>query len=171
MRFDPVGDRRLLRCCDRPRHSSAWTRRPQLARERPAFRRHCGGRRAQPIRSAESDVAATGYKDGKWFEQEGKGPVETFRNPNIGASRTGEPIKALAIVRVSCRRYVEGVESAHPEGFCYRIESQPWDNKAYAPSNAFWNGSDVVSGSRRKVHGSARASVRRRGDARACPSP
>jgi hypothetical protein len=98
------------------------------------------------VRSPKADLAATGYKHGEWFEQEAEKPVETFRTPGLATSTTGHLIRASQVVQVLCRRYVPGVPSAHPEGYWYRIGRKPWNGKAYAPANAFWNGVNIVSG-------------------------
>ena len=92
------------------------------------------------------NLKATGYKNGKWYEQEGTRPVEVFGTPGSSSTVIEPPIKPFKIVQVTCRIHVEGIPTAHPEGNWYRIATPPWRNRGYAPTNAFWNGSNVVKG-------------------------
>jgi hypothetical protein len=43
-------------------------------------------------------------------------------------------------VEVSCKVYDPYIESVNPDGFWYRIASQPWDDQYYAAANTFMNG-------------------------------
>jgi hypothetical protein len=47
---------------------------------------------------------------------------------------------------VTCRIYVSGVPSAHPDGYWYRLPGKPWNNRDYVAANTFWNGSNIVKG-------------------------
>lgn len=88
----------------------------------------------------------TGCTNGKCVEQEALNGVETFHVPGVEATKTGLGIQPNQFVRVSCRLYVPGVPSAHPDGFWYKIVSRPWNNTSFAPANSFWNGSNVIKG-------------------------
>jgi hypothetical protein len=98
------------------------------------------------IKSNKADLNATGYIHGQWIEQEGEVGAEAFGEPGIEATKSGQHLPPLAFVRVSCRVYVSGVASAHPDGYWYRIVSKPWNDKYLAAANTFWNGSNVIRG-------------------------
>jgi hypothetical protein len=103
------------------------------------------GGRASP-KSAEPDLKATGYLNGKWYEQQGEGHLEVFGTPGVRSTRTGPLIRPFQIVQVSCRVHVAGIKSAEPDGYWYRIASHPWNSRGYAAANAFWNGSAIREG-------------------------
>ena len=43
-------------------------------------------------------------------------------------------------MQVSCKVYDPTIASVNPDGYWYRIASNPWDNNYYAPANTFLNG-------------------------------
>jgi hypothetical protein len=101
---------------------------------------------APTITSPRPDLEATGYKHGKWYEQEGEGYVEVFGKPGVHSTVIDRPIKPFEIVHVKCRIYSPGVKSAGPEYNWYLIASPPWNGRGYAAANAFWNNSKVREG-------------------------
>ena len=75
-----------------------------------------------------------------WPEQETlHHPVNTFLNYH-NASGLGQPIGAGVTVQVSCKVYDPTITSVNPDGYWYRIQSGPWNNRYYAPANTFLNG-------------------------------
>jgi hypothetical protein len=96
--------------------------------------------------SNQADIKATGYINGKWIEQEAEIGAEAFAAPGVEATKSGHRIPPLAFVHVTCRIYVSGVPSAHPDGYWYRLPDKPWKNKDYVAANTFWNGSNIVKG-------------------------
>lgn len=104
------------------------------------------GDEASP-QSPKADLAATGFIGGHWKEQEAEGPVETFRKPAEGSSKTGRAIHPEEIVWIKCRRKVPGMESAGPQAYWYQLEGPPpMTSKEWAPSNSFWNNSKIIKG-------------------------
>ena len=72
-------------------------------------------------------------------EQVGSLGAPTFLNPHA-ATGEGPRIGALTTVEVSCKTYAPEIPSANPDGYWYRIHSEPWRDLYYAVANTFENG-------------------------------
>jgi surface antigen len=97
----------------------------------------------------ETDVPATCSGDSTpggggggaltYTELQGHHGSNTFTDP-IHAAGLGPAIGAGQQVQVSCKVYAPQIASVNPDGFWYRIASDPWNNAYYAPANTFMNG-------------------------------
>jgi hypothetical protein len=72
-------------------------------------------------------------------EEAGEGGARTYRNPRT-LSQTGPSLEPFQRVKVDCRVYAPTLPSVKPDGNWYRILSDPWEGRYYAPANSFWNG-------------------------------
>jgi hypothetical protein len=57
----------------------------------------------------------------------------------------GPKIAPLQQVDVSCKRFDPSINSVSPDGYWYRIATNPWNNQYYSPANTFFNG-DPLNG-------------------------
>jgi hypothetical protein len=76
---------------------------------------------------------------GQQREQAGSGGARTYSRPK-SLSGESDAIEPGQFVLVSCKLYSPMPPSVKPDGYWYRLSSPPWNGKAYAPANSFWNG-------------------------------
>lgn len=69
-----------------------------------------------------------------WVE----GGAPTFADP-YSVSGAGPKIPRNRFVVVTCKLYWPGPPSVVPEGFWYRLATEPWAGR-FSPANLFWNG-------------------------------
>jgi len=79
--------------------------------------------------------AATTYTE----QEANRNGVDTFSNYH-NASGAGPHIPYDMTVQVTCRVLDGTIESVNPDGYWYRIASDPWNDAYYAPANTFLNG-------------------------------
>lgn len=75
-----------------------------------------------------------------YSEQEGHLGANTFTDPYNAAGIGPDKILPGAPVQVTCKVYAPSIPSVKPDGYWYRIASNPWNNAYYAPANTFLNG-------------------------------
>lgn len=93
--------------------------------------------------------SGTPYVSGRtWPEKAGSGGARTFSQP-AGATE-GRAVGPNESVRVACKIYKPEPESVLPDGYWYRLASEPWAGRFYAPANSFWNGD--IPGQKPYVH-------------------
>ena len=66
-------------------------------------------------------------------------PARTFTD-HRNAGGEGPPIGAGQVVKVFCKVLDTTIPSANPDGYWYRIASEPWRGDYYSPANTFLNG-------------------------------
>jgi hypothetical protein len=74
-----------------------------------------------------------------WSEQSATDGSPTFTNPT-NASGPGQRIAPMQTVQVLCRIYAPQIASSKPDGWWYKIATQPWNGSYFAVANTFWNG-------------------------------
>lgn len=85
------------------------------------------------------DEASLTFSPSYFLEQpEEPGNIETFKNYE-DASGNGPGIRSEETVEVTCKVFSPSVEWSEPEGYWYRIHSEPWDDEYYAAANEFQN--------------------------------
>lgn len=64
--------------------------------------------------------------------------ARTFANP-YSLTREGPRIPHNRWILVSCKFYWPFPESVEHDGYWYRVETEPWNDR-FTPANSFWNG-------------------------------
>ena len=72
-------------------------------------------------------------------EEAGHHGAKTFSDYHT-ASGSGPTLAAAEYVEVSCKVLDGTVSSSNPDGYWYRLASDPWNDAYYAPANVFMNG-------------------------------
>jgi hypothetical protein len=72
-------------------------------------------------------------------EQAGHNGVRPFADFH-SAARPGPAVAAGGFVVVACKVHDGNIASSNPDGYWYKLASDPWDGAYYAPANAFMNG-------------------------------
>jgi hypothetical protein len=88
-------------------------------------------------KSSTSTTSATAAPERR--EQAANGGAVTYADPG-SLSGAGQRIEPNHYVQVSCKLYSPSPPSVRPDGYWYKIESEPWSGHYYAPANSFWNG-------------------------------
>lgn len=72
-------------------------------------------------------------------QQQGSLGAPTFRDP-YGPAQAGPRVAPFQWVEVACKVRAPSIKSASPDGYWYRLSSDPWDGAYYVVANTFWNG-------------------------------
>jgi hypothetical protein len=95
--------------------------------------------------ASATEAFAAGYDEGPvtytpihYQEMPESNSITTFGDYE-NATDEGKEIQLGEAVEVSCKVFAPEVESVEPEGFWYRIHSEPWNDNYYAAANAFRN--------------------------------
>jgi hypothetical protein len=88
------------------------------------------------------DEGSLTYKPTYFKERPETGGIATFSDYE-NASGPGPEIGASETVEVTCKVFAPEIESVEPEGFWYRVHTEPWDDKYYAAANPFVNGGRI----------------------------
>jgi hypothetical protein len=103
------------------------------------------GHSPRPEEAQAMQAFAKGYDHGPaivptyYSEQAGSFGAPTFADP-YNAAEEGPRIAAMGHVEVLCRVFAPQIESTEPDGYWYRLASEPFDGRFYAAANVFWNG-------------------------------
>lgn len=91
------------------------------------------------LRNPQPEPPAALIAGGGFLEQAGQRGANTYTNPS-NASGLGPRIDPFQWVVVACKIHSPTIASANPDGYWYRVQSEPWAGAYYAAANTFWNG-------------------------------
>ncbi|MFC6021872.1 hypothetical protein ACFP2T_37635 [Plantactinospora solaniradicis] len=94
-----------------------------------------------PPVATEPSPTVEATASGKLYDaMQGSKGASVYSDPRGPSGNDGPKVKPWQKVKVSCKLYAPSLPSLDPDGYWYRLASEPWNNAYYAPANTFMNG-------------------------------